>query len=401
MGISFLNKGGGGSSKYNAIVLQDLEKRATGLLDNAVSMLIEELPSPINLSHTNGYENAFANFTNLKKVPTILRNDDADKVSNTSLMFSNCEKIETIPLFDTSNVRTAYQMFEYCKALKSVPALDMSACTSANRMFIDCANLEEIGIANFGALTSCNYTFSGCKKLKNTPTLDVSNVGDLSYLFRDCESMESDIVLDIAACYNISYAFSGCGKLTNNKITLTNTNKVSNWSSAFMSGTGNIDPIPSMEAATNVSSMFSGNTNITALPISSVGKATSLYYLCYNCTALTEFPAIDTSLVTNFQRMCHNCSTLVIVPVLNMVKATSSSATNQIFEGCPLLSDDSLNNIMASLLTATGRTSGKTLKECGLTEEQAQRCTTLSNYEAFKAAGWATGYDSIDNPATE
>ena len=34
----------------------------------------------------------------------------------------------------------------------------------------------------------------------------------------------------------------------------------------------------------------------------------------------------------------------------------------------------------------------KTLKYIGLTSAQANKCKTLSNYSAFTAAGWTTGY---------
>lgn len=34
----------------------------------------------------------------------------------------------------------------------------------------------------------------------------------------------------------------------------------------------------------------------------------------------------------------------------------------------------------------------KTLKYIGLSAEQATKCTTLSNYQAFLDAGWTTGF---------
>ena len=36
--------------------------------------------------------------------------------------------------------------------------------------------------------------------------------------------------------------------------------------------------------------------------------------------------------------------------------------------------------------------SARTLKYIGLTSAQATESTTLSNYSAFTAAGWTTGY---------
>ena len=62
------------------------------------------------------------------------------------------------------------------------------------------------------------------------------------------------------------------------------------------------------------------------------------------------------------------------------------------FYNCMGLSDDSLNNILTMCINATSYTSTKTLKYIGLASALATKCTTLSNYEAFTAAGWTTGY---------
>lgn len=61
---------------------------------------------------------------------------------------------------------------------------------------------------------------------------------------------------------------------------------------------------------------------------------------------------------------------------------------NFMFEGCPNLSNDSLNNILEMYAnSAVTITSDKTLKDLHLSEEQVQTCTTLSNYQAFLDAG--------------
>ena len=62
------------------------------------------------------------------------------------------------------------------------------------------------------------------------------------------------------------------------------------------------------------------------------------------------------------------------------------------FYNCPSLSNESLNNILAMCTNATSYSDTKTLKIMQLTQQQAQICTTLSNYQAFVNAGWTTGY---------
>ena len=46
----------------------------------------------------------------------------------------------------------------------------------------------------------------------------------------------------------------------------------------------------------------------------------------------------------------------------------------------------------ATKIESSYKTLQKTLSVIGLTSEQANRCKTLSNYSAFTAAGWTTGY---------
>ena len=62
------------------------------------------------------------------------------------------------------------------------------------------------------------------------------------------------------------------------------------------------------------------------------------------------------------------------------------------FSNCPSLSDESLNNILAMCTNASSYTRTKTLAYIGLTLEQAEKCMTMSNYQAFLDAGWTTGY---------
>ena len=59
------------------------------------------------------------------------------------------------------------------------------------------------------------------------------------------------------------------------------------------------------------------------------------------------------------------------------------------FTSCPNLSDNSLNNIMATCISATQVTDNKTLSRLGLSSSQIAKCKSLSNYQAFIDAGWS------------
>lgn len=106
---------------------------------------------------------------------------------------------------------------------------------------------------------------------------------------------------------------------------------------------------------------------------------------------IKTIPLLDTSSATNMNSMFNGCSNLTEIPLLNTSNVTTM---NTMFGGCSNLSENSLNNILQMCINAVSYTgvNTKTLNYIGLSEEQATKCTTLSNYQAFLDAGWTTGY---------
>ena len=138
------------------------------------------------------------------------------------------------------------------------------------------------------------------------------------------------------------------------------------------------------------------NKNIYFIPVKNDGtvlldtsSVTNMSIMFGDCTNLKTIPLLDTSNVTNMNSMFGDCTNLKTIPLLD-----TSNVTNMryMFQGCTSLSDESLNNILAMCKNAVKITSNKTLKNISLTSEQATKCTTLSNYSAFTAAGWTIGY---------
>ncbi len=124
-------------------------------------------------------------------------------------------------------------------------------------------------------------------------------------------------------------------------------------------------------------------------PLLDTSQVTNMQFMFNGCTNLQTIPLLDTGKVTDMVRMFDGCTNLQTVPELNTSQVTSIAG---MFNNCPSLSDDSLNNILAMCTNASSYTFTKTLSFVSLSQEQAQRCTTLSNYSAFTAAGWTTGY---------
>ena len=135
--------------------------------------------------------------------------------------------------------------------------------------------------------------------------------------------------------------------------------------------------------------MFGNCEKLTTISELDTSSVTSMYGMFHGCSSLTTIPKLNTSNVTSMYEMFYYCSNLTTIPILDTSKVTNMLA---MFYDCTSLSDDSLNNIMQMCINATSYTDKKTLHYIGLTQEQADKCKTLSNYSAFTSAGWTTGY---------
>ena len=201
-------------------------------------------------------------------------------------------------------------------------------------------------------------------KSDGTALLDTSNVTNMSYMFNSCINLSIIPLLNTSKVVNMDYTFASCTNL----VTIAQIN------------TSNV---------TNMAFMFNNCTNLTTIPLLDTSQVTSMNGMFGSCTNLLAIPQIDTSKATNMNRMFSDCINLSTILQLNLSKVTGII---NMFSNCTSLYDDSLNNILASLLTATSYTGAKTLKNIGLSEEQATTCTTLSNWSALEAKGWTTGY---------
>lgn len=137
---------------------------------------------------------------------------------------------------------------------------------------------------------------------------------------------------------------------------------------------------------TDASSMFYQCTYITTIPLLDI-KPTNTSNMFNSCSNLTSIPLIDTSRVTACSNMFYSCNKLVTVPQLDF---SNTEDVGNMFYNCRALSNESLNNIMgicANMVKITFE-AYKKLTYLGITSTQSQVCPTLSNYDAFIAAGW-------------
>lgn len=210
---------------------------------------------------------------------------------------------------------------------------------NCSSFFVNDRDLEKIPLLNTSNSTNMRGMFYHCEKLTSLPLLDTSKVEDMSTMFYYCTSLTQIPLLDTSSALNLQCMFGHCSALTQ-------------------------------------------------IPLLNIGAASNLREMFIGCTNLVEIPLLDTSSATSFQDMFSGCTNLVTIPTLNTEKVKNMY---EAFTNCSSLSDDSLDNIL--IMCANSNISdSKTLKAIGLSQEQAEKCMTLSNYEAFTTAGWVTGY---------
>ena len=239
-----------------------------------------------------------------------------------------------------------------------------SSMTDMYEFAKDCVNLKDIPLLNTSSVTDMSYMFDGCTSLTTISLLDTSSVTAMQEMFYGCSSLITIPQLNTSSVENTMNMFDGCTSL----ITI---------------------PLIDTSNVTSMSSMFDGCTTLITIPQLNISSAEEVNNMFNNCTSLTTIPQLDTSSAIDMSSMFSNCTALVTVPQLNM---NSADSITNIFANCNSLSNDSLNNILASLLTATSYSGTKTLARIGLSSTQATTCTTLANWSACESAGWTTGY---------
>lgn len=295
----------------------------------------------------------------------------ATDIANGKTAYAKGEKLEgtaesiTDYIYSENKSGTSY---EYIKQIKKVGIVDMNGAKTATEAFRNYSNLEEIkSIINTSSITNTTGMFYNCNSLKNVPEFDTYLVSNFQNMFFGCKSLKSVPKFDTSNATSLYAMFQGC--------------------------TAIID-VPKFDTPlnTNMTYMFNGCENLVNIPELDTSNVKSLSGTFMNCYSITNIPQLDTSKVTDMSRAFLNCEKLVTVPLLDTSKITSVAGFIETFKNCSLLSNDSLNIILQMLINATAYTGTKTLKAIGLSETQAQTCTTLSNWAACQEAGWTTGY---------
>ena len=191
--------------------------------------------------------------------------------------------------------------------------------------------------------------------------------------------------------FNTNNMFSGCLNLKEAEINLISENPQAMFigCKSLERVTGSLDT----STATNFSTMFEDCSSLLISPPDlDLTAATNLYRIFHNCTSLETIEAWIFSNVTNFQQAFWNCSSLKNLPLMALTAATNLSSMFQ--ETGSNLTEQSRDNLLRSLTSATSYTGTKTLAQLGFTSSMytAASWQALTHYSDFTTAGWSIGY---------
>ena len=170
-----------------------------------------DFPTNVEFPDLTSCDSMFFNCDKITTVPLF----DTSNVTIMNFMFSGCSSLTTVPLFYTSNVTNMYAMFQYCSSLTSVPLFDTSKVTDMSWMFYGCYKLTSVPLFNTSNVTNMQEMFRSCNILVTLPQFDTSNVTNMSSMFTSCKKLTTVPQLDASNVTDISDMFNGCNLLTN------------------------------------------------------------------------------------------------------------------------------------------------------------------------------------------
>ena len=119
---------------------------------------------------------------------TALAKWDTSNAIATDYMFHECTNLYSVPLFDTSNVRTMKHMF-YNSRIGTLPAFDTSNVVNMSNFMYYSSRLTTISAIDTSSVTDMSNAFGYCSSLNNVPMLDMTHCVNIAQVFNQCSSL--------------------------------------------------------------------------------------------------------------------------------------------------------------------------------------------------------------------
>ena len=170
------------------------------------------------------------------------------------------------------------------------------------------------------------------------------------------------------------------------------TSGVTNMSSMF-SSCSSLTAIPILDTSsvTSMSNMFNACSSLTTIPMLDTSSVTDMNQMFYSCYSLTTIPQLDTRNLTNMNSMFYNCYSLTTIPRLDTSKVTKIVYT---FRLCYSLTHANLKNVKLAYELNYSRLLSKDSLLYLINNEAAESAITikLASYAYDK---WATDPDIV------
>lgn len=253
-----------------------------------------------------------------KSLDTSDANATASDILKDKTAYVNGEKI--VGTYEETGGESEYNV-------KLVPDSTLST-TFAARSFI-----TDIGELDLQGMTSMNEAFSQFTRLKKIGKLKNTNkVTNWKTAFGDCNAL-TDLPdeIDTSSATNMYNTFINCTLLK--KIPKMDTSKVTDFYQTFYL-CENLEEIPAdfnVSGATKLDNTFRGCKALKTFPKIDTSTITNMNYMLGNCTSLEEVADLNTSNVTSISYLFSGCTNLKKVPNLDLSKVTSADG---MFSNC-------------------------------------------------------------------
>lgn len=304
---------------------------------------ITKFPDGFDWSEISDMRNIFENMTSVKDLGNI---NIILKPTSLYRTFASCNNLETYPKIDTSEVTSMEYCFSRNQALKECP-YDFPACTSADYAF-EYTSLKSI--PDFiTKVPSINYVFyHGSIPTLGDVVFEASSVRCCfhhCYSLTTCGTVSFPNATQLLDCFNSCTSLVSFGGVVADKATSVR---------GFICECGNLETMGDFNcpSLTDIYGFAWNDAKLKKAPHFNSTKLQDIGRAYYKCTSLEEIPGFDCTNVNDAGIFATSCPALTKVGALQNIKVSIS------FSDSPLLTVESMMNIINSIYDFTGN--GKT-----------------------------------------